>query len=334
MDTTSAGGNFTDNGLVSGGGITPSNGSLVFQVLYDILPTAPLTPSASVLGTTITFTWTAPADNGGKAVSGYRIQRSTDNVVFTTLVANTGTTSTTYTDPNLPTGFTYYYRVAAINAVAVAHGTDYSGPYSTSASAIVSSTAGNAQSLLTVTVTNPNPAPLVFSDFGIGIRFTQIAVSYGSENLFNTVEATTVDPFSVTQVTSAPVSQRRYGKRSYSIDSLLNSTDAGALDVAVDYLTYYYEPEVKIDSITIDLSNLTIEEKLAVLNLDIDSYITVSFIPNRIGDPKIVTGIITGVSHNVTITTHTVELRIRNERNMFILNSDSKGILDQNVLGP
>jgi hypothetical protein len=113
MDTTSAGGNFTDNGNVRVDGITLSNGSLVFAVAYDVLPTAPLTPSASVLGTTITFTWTAPADNGGKTVSGYRIQRSTDNVVFTTLVANTGTTSTTYTDPNLPTGFTYSLKATA-----------------------------------------------------------------------------------------------------------------------------------------------------------------------------------------------------------------------------
>ena len=39
-----------------------------------------------------TVTWTAPGDNGGSAVSGYRIQSSTDGTTWTTPVADTGTT--------------------------------------------------------------------------------------------------------------------------------------------------------------------------------------------------------------------------------------------------
>ena len=336
MDTTSAGGNFTDNGLVSGGGVTPTNGSLVFEVVYDTLPTAPGTPTASSTGTSATITWTAPSDNGGKAVTSYRIQRSTDNINFSTIVASTGTTSLTYTDSGLTPGTKYYYRTAAINAVAVAHGTDYSGPYSASVEITPAfpASAGNAPSLLTVTVANPEPIPVEFTDFGTGIRFTSIDVSYGSEFLYNEIEAATQNPSSITQITSAPGSTRLYGVRTYAITSLLNSTDAGALDVAVDYLTYYYEPQLRVDSITVDLSNLSIEQKLQVLNLEIDDYISVSFTPNKVGDPKITAGLITGISHRITITSHEIELRLRNERNMFILDSDSKGILNQNILGP
>jgi hypothetical protein len=333
QDNTNSGStdNFKDDGLISPAGV---NGSLVFEVDYDVLPTAPTSPSASVSGTTINLTWAVVSSTGGQAVTGYRIQRSTDNINFTTIVANSASTTRAYSDPNLTPGFTYYYKIAAINAVAIAHGTDYSGPYSAAVSGVISSTAGNAQSLLTVTVANPEPSALQFSDFGDGIQFTQIDVSYGSEYLYNEIEASTQDSFAEIQVSSAPASKTRYGVRGYSITSLLNSTDAGALAVAKDLLTYYYEPQLRVDSITIDLSNLSIAEVLQVLDLEIDSYISVSFTPNGVGDPKIASGLVTGITHRITINTHEVELRLRNERTLFTLNSDSKGILDQNILGP
>jgi hypothetical protein len=332
QDRTAPDSNFTDNGLVSG----VSNGSFVFQIVYDILPTAPGTPTASSTGTSATITWTAPADNGGQAVTSYRIQRSTDNINFSTIVASTGTTDLTYTNTGLTPGTTYYYRVSAINAVATAHGSDYSGPYSASVEIMPDFPAspGNAESLLTVTVTNPEPIPVEFTDAGPGIRFTKIDVSYGSEFLYNEVEGTTQDPLSEIQIASAPGSKQLYGVRSYSITNLLNSTDQGALEVATDLLTYYYEPTLRVDSITVDLSNLSLQERILVLDLEIDDYISVSFTPNKVGDPKITAGLITGISHRITITSHEIEFRLRNERNMFILDSDNKGILNQNILGP
>jgi hypothetical protein len=318
------------------GPVGTSDGSMVFSIDYDVLPTAPGTPTASSTGTSATITWTAVASDGGRAVTSYRIQRSTDNINFSTIVASTGTTSLTYTDINLTPGTTYYYRVAAINAVATSHGSDYSGPYSASVEIMPDFPAspGNAESLLTVTVTNPEPTPVEFTDAGSGIRFTKIDVSYGSEFLYNEVEGTTQDPLSEIQIASAPGSKQLYGVRSYSITNLLNSTDEGALEVATDLLTYYYEPTLRVDSITVDLSNLSLEERILVLDLEIDDYISVSFTPNKVGDPKITAGLITGISHRITITSHEIEFRLRNERNMFILDSDNKGILNQNILGP
>lgn len=325
-----------------------SAGSLIWQLYYDVLPTAPQSASATASGTSITFSWSAPASNGGRSITSYRVQRSTNNQTFTTI---RNTASTSIVDANLTPGVTYFYRVAAINAVATAHGSDYTGPYSNTGSAItplptpnpdptpptpvvIPATAGNAVSILTATVANPIPAPVLFSDFGPGIRFTQIQVQYGSENLYNEVEATTQDPFAEIQVAEAPQSKQFYGVRTYTISSLLNATDAGAFDVAKDYLTYYYEPELRVEAITVDLSNLTTEEKLQVLGLEIDDYISVSFTPNGIGDPKIQSGLVTGISHNISITSHEIQLRLRSERNLFTLDSDSKGILDVNILGP
>ena len=313
-------------------------GPIAYQLDYDVLPTAPTTPATVISGaasTSITFTWGLVSSDGGQPVTGYRIQRSTDNVNFTTIISNTGSTSRIFIDTNLTLGVTYFYRVAAINAVAIAHGSDYSGPYSASSGVLVPGAAAfNAPSLLTVTVADPEPVPVLFSDFGVGIKFTRINVQYGSENLYNEVEASTQDSGSVLQVAAAPLSKALYGVRSYSISDLLNSTDSGAFDVAKDYLTYYYQPELRVDSITVDLSNLSLQERLQVLALEIDDYISVSFTPNRVGDPKIASGLVTGISHRITITSHEVELRLRTERNLFTLDSDSKGILDVNILGP
>jgi len=311
---------------------------LAYRLYYDVLPTAPLDLDGLVSGPSdlnVTLTWDEVASDGGQPVTGYRIQQSQDNITWTTIAANTGTATRSFTTSELTPGIRYYFRVAAINAVAIAHGTDYSGPYSESAEILIpGALPGNAQSFLTATVANPNPPPVAFSDFGPGIRFTKIDVQYGSEFLYTEIEASTQDAFGEIQVVDAPLSKALYGVRSYSLTNLLNSTDQGAFEVAKDYLTYYYEPELRVQSITVDLSNLTIEQKLEVLGLEIDSFITVSFTPNGVGDPKVASGLVTGISHRITLTSHEVELRLRNERNLFTLNSESKGILNVNTLGP
>jgi len=330
-DSVSSTWNFTSNG-------DAFTTQLRYTIDYDVLPTQPLNLATTLVtpsNPAVQLDWDAVASDGGQAVSGYRIQSSTDNITWTTLVANTGSTSRTYTTSELVFGTTYYFRVAAINLVATSAGSDYSGPYSATATAtIAGAVAGNAQSFLTATVDNPDPEPLRFSDFGSGIRFTAIDVQYGAEYLYNEIQATTQDSFAELQTTEAPQSKALYGVRTYSLTNLLNSTDLGAFEVAKDYLTYYYQPELRVQSITVDLSNLTIQEKLQVLALEIDSFISVSFTPNGVGDPKIASGLITGIAHRISITTHEVELRLRNERNLFTLDSDSKGILDVNVLGP
>jgi hypothetical protein len=310
-------------------------GSMNFELEYDVLPTEPINLTAEILTPSnpkVELNWDAPVSDGGRPVFYYIIQSSLDNVTWTTLrKVNFGET---YTTAELAFGFTYYFRVAAINGVAVAAGSDYSGPFSGTASANLTGIAGNAQSFLTATVDNPEPEPLTFTDFGPGIRFTQIDVQYGAEYLYNEIQATTQDSFAELQTTEAPQSKALYGVRTYSLNNLLNSTDLGAFEVAKDYLTYYYQPELRVQSITVDLSNLTIEEKLQVLALEIDSFISVSFTPNGIGDPKIASGLVTGIAHRISITTHEVELRLRNERTLFTTDSDSKGILNVNILGP
>ena len=86
-----------------------------------VAPTAPSAPTgltATADGTTeIDLSWTAPSSDGGAAISGYRIEVSTDGgTTWSNLVADTGSTATTYSQAGFSAGDTRYYRVSAINS--------------------------------------------------------------------------------------------------------------------------------------------------------------------------------------------------------------------------
>ena len=77
----------------------------------------------------INLSWTAPVNTGGSAISGYKIEVSSDaGQNWTDLVASTGNANTTYAHTSLPAGATRHYRVSAIN-------TQGTGPASNVASA-------------------------------------------------------------------------------------------------------------------------------------------------------------------------------------------------------
>ena len=86
-------------------------------------PPTGLTATASG-HTEIDLSWSAPSDDGGATVTGYRIEVSTDNSNWSDLVANTNSTSTSYTHTGLTAGSTRYYRVSAINSVGTGPASD------------------------------------------------------------------------------------------------------------------------------------------------------------------------------------------------------------------
>ena len=80
-------------------------------------PGAPTGLTATADGQTeIDLSWTAPSDDGGAAITGYRIEVSTNGSSWSDLVADTDSTTTSYSHTSLTAGTTRHYRVSAINS--------------------------------------------------------------------------------------------------------------------------------------------------------------------------------------------------------------------------
>ena len=103
----------------------------------------------------IDLSWTAPQNNGA-TITGYKIERSTDGSSYSTLVANTGTTSVSYSDTGLSSNQIYYYKVSAINAAGTA----------------IASIAANATA-----TTVPQAPTISVSDVGIGRAYNNGATT-------------------------------------------------------------------------------------------------------------------------------------------------------------
>lgn len=139
---------------------TPYN--LMFGL--DSVPSIPTGLTATAVSSSqINLSWTAPADNGA-AVTGYKIERSADGgSTWSTIVLNTGSTSTVYSDTGLAPSTTYTYRVSAINAVGT-------GSASSTASATTQATTGiTLNSVQTTSGTvSTSPYAITLSNFNVG----------------------------------------------------------------------------------------------------------------------------------------------------------------------
>jgi hypothetical protein len=79
-------------------------------------PTAPTGLVATAGNGRVSLRWTAPASNGGAAITNYVIQRSSDNGKSWTTVNRAASTATTATVTGLVSGRNYIFRVAAVNS--------------------------------------------------------------------------------------------------------------------------------------------------------------------------------------------------------------------------
>ena len=85
------------------------------------VPGAPTNLTARAVGTSrINLSWTAPRNNGGASVIGYRIEESADGgTTWSIFRSNTGSVATTFSHTGLPPGARRDYRISAVNPAGV-----------------------------------------------------------------------------------------------------------------------------------------------------------------------------------------------------------------------
>jgi len=167
-------------------------------------PGAPTSLGGTAGDQQVELSWTAPTGNGGASLTGYRIESSTNSgSSWSTVVADTGSTSTSHTATSLTNGTEYLFRVSAINAVGTgtASGTTSSKPMTTpGVPTSLGGTAGDTQVELSWTA----PA----SDGGSALTGYRVESSTNSGSSWSTVVADTGS-----------------ASTSYTVTSLANGTE-------------------------------------------------------------------------------------------------------------
>ncbi len=144
-DTTNSSTKYSDTGLVANtcyrynieainaiGPGTIANNVTATTLSIPIQSHVPNSPTGldvkTASDTSLNLAWTAPSDNGGVAITGYLIQRN-----GTTILVNTLSNKTSYTDTHLLPSHVQTYRVAAWNGIGL-------GSFSSEISGITNST--------------------------------------------------------------------------------------------------------------------------------------------------------------------------------------------------
>jgi hypothetical protein len=96
---------------------TPGDGATV-PVLVPSEPQTLAEDSANTDHTEVTFTWSAPSDNGGAAVADYRVywDAGAANGSFSMLASGVSASALTYTKTGVTQGYTYVFKVQAQNS--------------------------------------------------------------------------------------------------------------------------------------------------------------------------------------------------------------------------
>jgi hypothetical protein len=173
---------------------------------------------------------------------------------------------------------------------------------------------------------------VTLSDDGTGIPYNEVQVAYGTELLYNRVVITRLG--GVAQTANSTTSQATYGIAALDQSGLLVDTDANALTLASYLLGQYASPELRFDSVTIELSALSTANQNTLLGLDMTNVIVVKFQPNRTGTRISQNCEIIGIAHQIRPDSHRITFKLASTVGIaFVLDSSSFGVLDSNILG-
>ncbi len=158
-------------------------------------------------------------------------------------------------------------------------------------------------------LTGPSTLNLItFSSEGDGIPFTEIEVVYGSELLFNRVEISNIEGFTV--VGDSVNSQTSYGITTLSRDNFLADVTEAAIAV-VTLLNRYDEPEYRFERILVDITDLPSQDQAVLLGSELTDVARIKFQPNNIGAVIDKYAQIIGIKHAIDSKRHKMEFKFR-----------------------
>jgi hypothetical protein len=173
---------------------------------------------------------------------------------------------------------------------------------------------------------------VTFADDGSGIPFTNIAASYGSEELRNRVTVTRLN--GGTAIATDTDSIDAYGAIDYEIRDSLLADDTQAQSLADVIVTRYAEPLLRIDGVDVILNALDAAQVDQVLALELGSLVQVVYTPSGIGDTIDQFVRLDAIEHTIEPFTHRVRFSFsQGEPPALVLDSTTFGLLDINTLG-
>jgi hypothetical protein len=166
------------------------------------------------------------------------------------------------------------------------------------------------------------------------IPFVDIAVEYGAETLYPTINVNYWGGTAVAQVTATDATAASlYGNADLTVDTLLGSnTDASAL--AGYLLGRYANPVYRVESLTVALHGITTAQVTSVLNLELGDMILLDgWTPNGVGSAITQYLTIEGIEHQADPATHFVTFTLSQAQASFQLDSAIFGVLDEDRIG-
>lgn len=148
----------------------------------------------------------------------------------------------------------------------------------------------------------PTTTDLVrFADDGTGIGYSNMVISYGSEDLVNEVVATSIITTNETTATD-PDSQEEFGIFNNTYTDLLLSTDAQVETFATTILAKYNQPVYRFKEVQVRLNDLESADSQALLNLELGDFVQVTFTPSNVPPAISRYASVIRLTHNVDVS--------------------------------
>lgn len=163
------------------------------------------------------------------------------------------------------------------------------------------------------------------------IPFSEITVVYGTELLFNRIEANPLGDLK--EIAFDLQSETAYGVSTLNLTDLLNE-DPLEVESMVQYLlSIFKEPEYRFDTITVAMHKLATEAQDLVLGLELSDIVFAEFTPSKLPPAIEEFSTIIKISHEIDVAEHFVTFSLGSTLgNPLILDNEVLGVLDVNTL--